>query len=266
MSDTEVNLPVAPYPEHLVERIDWAGIGPLVIRPLRESDLGMERRFIESLSPETLRARVMGAVTPEVIPEDILQRLVTFDYGRAVALAAVLLDDHMGRGEAEIIGVARIAPLEEAGAADFAVAIGDRWQRFGLGRGLLVRVIDVAAALGYRELRGSTLATNDAMQSLARGVGMSIEPDPDDWTLRVLALRLPPPGAEGRAAGARKGTAVRGARKAASAAGAVGAPRGGGKGSRAPRSRRTPAGRKAGRKGNGEPSTEGSTRRAAGTP
>jgi len=193
MSDLEANIPVVPYPEHLVERIDWPGIGPLVIRPLRETDLELERRFIESLSPETLRARVMGSVTANVIPEDILQRLVTFDYGRAVALAAVLLDDHMGRGEAEIIGVARIAPLDEGRAADFAVAIGDRWQHFGLGRGLLTRVIAEAPRLGYRELRGSTLATNDAMQSLARGLGMSIDPDPDDWTQRVLRLKLPRP-------------------------------------------------------------------------
>jgi ribosomal protein S18 acetylase RimI-like enzyme len=59
--------------------------------------------------------------------------------------------------------VARFVRLrDEPDVADVAIAVADRYQRKGLGRVLISRLIEAAKERGIRTLRAEVLATNVA--------------------------------------------------------------------------------------------------------
>ena len=56
---------------------------------------------------------------------------------------------------------------------EFAISVADRWQRQGLGSALLSAVQLRAVSLGYLDLFGETLKTNEEMKNLARKAGFA---------------------------------------------------------------------------------------------
>ena len=156
----------APYPAHLVEET-WLSDGtPVTIRPIRASDLVLERMFVVGLSPHTRYQRLLSG---RRLQPGELRRLTDIDYARELALVALAHSD----GREQILGVARYVrdDATEPGSCDFAVVIADRWQGHGLGEALLRRLIDAARADGIRVIGGITLSTNAAMIALARKLG-----------------------------------------------------------------------------------------------
>jgi len=176
------------------DEYELKGVGRLLIRALTPQDRELERQFIEHLSPETLRMRVMG--TLKRLTDAQLDQLLHFDWSRELALCAIrragedfVLPDvgtHVPPGD-ELVAVARFAPAQAPGVAEFAITVADRYQGLGLGAELLRRLRDAAASLGYDTLRGETLAYNDRMLALAARLGFTATPDPDDATLQRLS-------------------------------------------------------------------------------
>ncbi|WP_053737201.1 GNAT family N-acetyltransferase [Nocardia sp. NRRL S-836] len=84
----------------------------------------------------------------------------------------------------EPIGIARVIRTGECGA-EIAVAVVDRWQRRGVGRGLLEALTEVAARLGLAELHGDVLPDNHAMLALVRKVLPGVRLTRSDDTIRL---------------------------------------------------------------------------------
>jgi acetyltransferase len=94
-------------------------------------------------------------------------------------------------GDAEtIIGVARYAIDSSGEACEFAIVIADAWQRRGIGKRMLVKLIDVARKRGLKRMYGDTLATNEGMLRLLRRLGFSLQRHPEDATLTRAVLAL----------------------------------------------------------------------------
>jgi acetyltransferase len=171
----------ARRPPEVLER--WrtpAGV-ELTIRPVAADDAGRELRFLESLSPQTRYERVFshrGLLRPGE-----LRQLVRFDVRREIALLAA------ARGSAgeEIVAVARLKKSADGSACEFAIVVGDAWQRQGVGGRLLERLLAVAKLAGIRRVDGVTLATNTAMKALCRRIGFQLRPDPADATVTLLS-------------------------------------------------------------------------------
>ena len=70
-------------------------------------------------------------------------------------------------------------------SADVAVAVVDRWQRRGIGYGLLTALTALAADLGYRRLTGSVLPENTAMLALAERLAPWSRPRWDGDSVRI---------------------------------------------------------------------------------
>jgi acetyltransferase len=89
---------------------------------------------------------------------------VEIDGASHVALVAVTLDEPQ-----QIVGVARfVRAIDDAGAAEFAIVVGDPYQGDGLGTELLERLVVAARERGIVRFRASVLASNEPAHRLMR--------------------------------------------------------------------------------------------------
>ena len=149
------------------------------VRPIAASHAELIREFVHSLSFETRYLRFMGAVK-ELAPQTI-DRLTRIDHRRDAALIAMVNE----AGADRVAGVARYALNADGESCDFAIVVADDWQGQGLGRELLTRLVDTAAARGVKWIGGDVLAINWPMLALAKALGFSVSVSGNPATRRV---------------------------------------------------------------------------------
>ena len=163
------------------------------IRPLRSADLDIESAFVEGLSRETRHNRLLGGSIN--ISRAYLEQLVSFDYRRQMALAAVVMTE-----DSEVlIGVARYVMQREAESGlpagtpapcEFAIVLADAWQGRGIGHRMLQKLIDVARSRGIPQMYGDILSANRSMLDMVRRLGFRSARHPDDSTVTRAVLAL----------------------------------------------------------------------------
>jgi acetyltransferase len=175
----------APYPAHLVEAWQFDDGTPVTIRPIRGSDMAIERAFLAGLSSQTRYQRLLSA--RKLLPGE-LRRLTHIDYGRDMALVAIAWFD----GVETLLGVARYVRLVDGQSAEFAIVIGDAWQRRGVGEKLMRSLLEAAVGHGVQSLVGLTLTSNVRVQALARKLGFTLALDRGDATVTYVRRLLGP--------------------------------------------------------------------------
>lgn len=174
----------APYPAHLATQ--WhAPTGELVtLRPIRPEDAAIEQAFVRALSPASRQFRFMNTLR-ELTPQ-MLARFTQIDYEREMAFIATVEED----GREREIGVVRYIPDSDGESCEFALVIADEWQRRGLGRAMMARLIEVARSRGLREMHGHVSAANSPMLELCRKLGFRSSESPEGAQMRLLSLPL----------------------------------------------------------------------------
>lgn len=156
------------------------------IRPMRPEDLDIETEFVQSWSAETRYNRLFSAgsfTSPER-----LKQITRIDYARDMALiATVMLDD----SEVEI-GVARYVLCADNKTCEFALTVADAWQHRGIGRALMLNLLDSAAAAGIETMVGDVLTSNIPMLHFMRSLGFAVASSPDGPEIRRVSKRLTP--------------------------------------------------------------------------
>lgn len=162
---------------------------PVRIRPIRRSDLELERRFVCGLSARTRYLRLLSG--RQLQPGE-LERWTDIDPAREIALIALVTESDDERE----IAVARCA-LDDRDPPrwDFGIVVGDAWQGQGLGEAMLRRLTQCAEEAGVAALSSITLSENRRMLSLARRLGFSIRREAGDATLVRIESYLRRPGA-----------------------------------------------------------------------
>jgi RimJ/RimL family protein N-acetyltransferase len=131
----------------------------VAIRPIGPDDHERLRASHARLSPES-RYRRFLATKPELSSADA-RYLVEVDGSDHLALVATLPDEP---GE-PIVAVARYIRLpHDPTAAEFAVVVGDDYQRQGLAGELMKRLAHAAVGCGVKRFRATMLADNIAIQ------------------------------------------------------------------------------------------------------
>ena len=181
---SDVRISDRPAPE-VIERWTSRAGRPLHIRPVGADDAAREVRFVASLSPQTRYERVFSH--RGLLPGE-LRQLVRFDVRREIALLAAT----GSKVDEEIVAVARLKKSPDGSLCEFAIVVGDAWQRQGIGERLLGRLLAEARRAGIRRVTGHTLATNLPMKTLCRRLGFSVQPDPADATVSLLSIDLIP--------------------------------------------------------------------------
>jgi acetyltransferase len=169
------------FPVDSIEMRILADGRPLLLRPLGARDAELLQDFVRDLSPRSRYQRFQNGFRE--LPPGLLAQLLGVDYRASMAIAAVVFD----HGRRRMIGEARYAPaLERDGAADFALAVADAWQRRGLGAMLLEKLLQHAERSGITRIRGDVLFDNAAMLRLTQRLGFLPRRHPDGaWLTRV---------------------------------------------------------------------------------
>ena len=177
-----MTVAIESYPVQLIDVIRLADGRSITLRPSRPRDAEQLRAFFRTLTDGARYFRFMTALRE--LPEALGKRFDDVDYRSHMALLA----EHFDGDRGTIIGEARyIANQDDPGTCEFAIAVADDWQRLGLARALLDRLVSHAAASGIHRMAADTLCANKAMLGLARKAGFSVEPNPQDARLWRLS-------------------------------------------------------------------------------
>jgi acetyltransferase len=148
--------------EEETERTTRTGI-KIFLRPVRSDDNKLLRSFAKSLSEEDLYFRFFRHVEPT---EDLLKRLVDIDPTEQMAVLALVK-----RGKTDkIVGAGRFFIDHERMTAEVVITVGDEYQNKGIGRELLLHLISLARAQGFKGLTVQVLVDNVAMLRLLRSL------------------------------------------------------------------------------------------------
>lgn len=185
------HMAIHPYPNRWVRTLQFADGTPWVIRPIRPEDGEPLQAFIRDLSERSRYMRfvsVMRELTPRM-----LARYTQVDYHRELALVATTqVPNPANRGHPHeiIIGLAHYLRNPDGQGAEYALVIGDHWQRRGLGVNLMRMLIAAARAQQLAYIDGVVLAENRPMLALMTRLGFKVDREPDDPSLRRVWLDL----------------------------------------------------------------------------
>ncbi len=176
------------YPVHLIDVVRLADGTRVTLRPILPQDAELQRAFFRSLSARSRYCRFMTRL--EELPETLAERFACIDYRSHLALVAEVFEGRRGI----MVGEARyVVDERDRTTCEFAIAVADAWQGFGIARTLLELLEREAAASGYRRMVADALASNETMLGLAQRARYAVSIDPEDRTLARLEKRLSPP-------------------------------------------------------------------------
>ncbi|HWP11760.1 MAG TPA: GNAT family N-acetyltransferase, partial [Ramlibacter sp.] len=180
-------LAVRPYPPGQEEHIVVDGRA-LMLRPIRPEDGERLKAFYGHAPSSDMRLRFFMA--RREVPHSELARYCQIDYEREMTFIA--LEPADDAGAAAMAGEVRAVCDPDNLTAEFAIQVASSWQRKGLGRVLLEKLVRYLRARGTGEVVGQCLAENTGMASLARGLGFEVASVPSEDTMAMrLVLRQP---------------------------------------------------------------------------
>ncbi len=171
---------IVPYPQELETTITLRDGTGMRLRPIRPDDATLVRRFLESVSPEDIRARFHGAMRDFSGP--LLVRLTQIDYDREIALIGFRDGDELP------LGVVRLYADPDRISGEFAILVRSDLHGHGLGTILMRRIIAEARTRGLSRLVGSVLRDNSRMLRLVRELGFVAENARGEEVTMVLVL------------------------------------------------------------------------------
>lgn len=160
------HMAIHPYPTELESIWQLPDGTNVTIRPIRPEDAINEQSFVTNLSAESKYFRFMQSL--EQLTPIMLARFTQIDYDREMALIAEIKENS---ADSRIIAVVRYVSNPDHHSCEFALAVSDDFQRKGIGRHLMNRLMSVAHDRGIEVMEGEVLSTNSKMLKLMEHIG-----------------------------------------------------------------------------------------------
>jgi acetyltransferase len=179
------HMAIHPYPHELETIWHLADGSDISVRPIRPEDASIEQEFVDNLSDESKYFRFMHRM--DKLTPLMLARFTQIDYDREMALVAVINEN---TPEARILGVARYISNPDGQSCEFALTVADSWQKRGIGRQLMQRLMTVAHDRRLEIMEGDVLSQNRKMLRLCNKLGFRTIHDKDDPEVTVVRRHL----------------------------------------------------------------------------
>ena len=171
-------------PPGIVENWTLIDGSAATLRPIRASDIELERAFVRNLSPQSKFKRFMGE-----LKELSAEQLYAFTRPDPAHESAYVVIRSTVAGE-EQIAVGRYVLNADGRSCEFAIVVADAWQGKGVAGRLMRALIRDARARGLERMEGYVLAANTRMLAFVRKLGFRVEFDAGDPAVRVVRLDL----------------------------------------------------------------------------
>lgn len=185
---------IRPYPGSWISQLAL-GERRFLIRPMKPEDEVLIGAMLSRVTAEDLRLRFFAPL--KSFSHAFLARLTQLDYAREMAFIAI------EEGSGAAAGAVRLHADPGHVEAEYAILLRSDLKGIGLGRALMELIIDWAKAEALQRVHSQVLAENGPMLALCRDLGFEITLDPDDMSVRRVALDL-------RAAGGKRPAKRRG--------------------------------------------------------
>jgi len=140
----------------------------IFLRPVMESDSHLLVELFEKMSPQSIWLRFLRHL--DFLSEEMVCRFTHVNYTSQFALIAMV----HGQEKDSIIAVARYANEPEEETTDLAVAVRDDWHHLGLGKSLLVKLIEIARKHGISHFTGMMDPKNKIMRQTLLDLGYGV--------------------------------------------------------------------------------------------
>ena len=175
---------IRPYPTQYVEQWTSKQGVSVTFRPIRPEDEPLIAKFHETLSERTVFMRYLQAMNlSQRIGHERLSRLSFIDYDREIALLA--LRQNPETHTPEIMGIGRLSKQHGTKQAEFVLLVSDQFQHQGLGKELLLRLMQVARDEKLRSIFGFVLKDNNEMIHLVEKLGFTLGDTDREGVLRA---------------------------------------------------------------------------------
>ena len=175
---------IRPYPTRYVSSWTLKDGTPVTIRPIRPEDEPAVAKFHETLSDRSVYLRYFHLMNlQQRVAHERLARICFIDYDRELALVAERRDPDTG--EHEILAVTRMSKVHWTREAEVAVLVSDKWQRRGLGKELLARMLIVAADEKLERVVADILPDNRDVMRICEKLGFSLKHSLDDEVVKA---------------------------------------------------------------------------------
>jgi GNAT superfamily N-acetyltransferase len=179
--DVDIAWSRAPQVVHL------PGHELITFRVVRPQDAGALQAYFRGLSSESRYRRFLGALAELTASQ--LARLAAMDGPDELALLAFAETG----ATSSLVGEAVLAGMPGSARIEFALSVGDAWQRRGVGAALLADLECRARMRGARYLYGDVLRANTPMKNLARKTGYALRSPFTDARLIEIGKDLAAP-------------------------------------------------------------------------
>src|SRR5512142_2313820 len=159
----------------------------VLLRTATAADIPAVERLMQSVSPESLQMRFMGAVA--YVARSTIEFMCTGDPKDRLSLLALV-----GQGADErVIGIGNYISLGVSAKAELAFLVHDDFQGRGVSTLLLERLAGIAAANGFVGFEADVLSDNQKMFNVLRDSGFEVVQAYEGSSIHV---RFPVGGAE----------------------------------------------------------------------
>ncbi|HLP78964.1 MAG TPA: GNAT family N-acetyltransferase, partial [Candidatus Paceibacterota bacterium] len=166
-------LAIRGYPTQYISPWKMQNGTQVTIRPIRPEDEPLLVKFHGTLSEESVYHRYFSAIKlDQRIAHERLVRICFNDYDREIALVAEVRDPKTK--ELQIIGVGRLSKARGLNEGEFAMIVGDPWQKHGLGTELLKRLVAIGQDEKLKRITADIMADNIGMQHVSKKVGFKV--------------------------------------------------------------------------------------------
>jgi len=186
LAEAELPRPaIRPYPIEYVWPETARDGTAFTIRPIRPDDEPLLIAFHRTLSEESVRLRYLHAFKLDArTAHERLIRACFVDYDREMALVAEV---HGRDGRAQIAAVGRLSRDRDGrNGAEFALLVADPWQRRGIGRAVLTRLVEIARRERMTRVYADILSANVGMQCLCEQLGFTLDTLPDGGVIPAV--------------------------------------------------------------------------------
>jgi RimJ/RimL family protein N-acetyltransferase len=160
---------------------DGRAVHVRAVRPADEAEL---MQAFGRMSEDARYMRFMRFVREPNV-ERLRKALASFPEGGIGIVATVPAADGI-----DIVGSTICLVGNDRTTCEFAINVATGFGGVGLASTLLTALINAAMAAGMKEMDGFVLAMNQPMLRLARRLGFSVAPDPEDRTVCICRLNL----------------------------------------------------------------------------